>query len=281
MVSMATNQDENPNHAATDRQRLALLSKLGVRLRHFFDIGASNGVWSTQVSADFPEATFDLFEPLVDHVPAYREKLEPRLAGHPGFRLHKLALGAECKKSSFYLYSTPVSSTGLRLQYVPQDAKCLEVDVLTIDYVVQEFRLPVPQLIKVDTQGCELNILKGARRTLPQVEVLLLECWLTRGYGKTTPLLDEVAEWLRGFNFYLWDLGNGWRDPSGSLVAQDCLFLNARSKASQLRGELPSEASAAQAQERLAGNILLRGLRRFIPRRSSGHGKTDRAHKAH
>jgi FkbM family methyltransferase len=277
---MASNQEENPNHAAIDRQRLAFLCQLGVPLRHFFDIGASNGVWSVQVSADFPDATFDLFEPLVDHVPAYREKLEPRLASHPGFRLHKFALGPECQKTQFYLYPTPVSSTALPLQYVPPDAKCLEVDMLTIDYVVQEFRLPVPQLIKVDTQGCELSILEGARRTLPQVEVLLLECWLTRGYGKTTPLLGEVAEWLRDFNFYLWDLGNAWRDPSGTLIAQDCLFLNARSKISQLGAELrPATSVTAPVSQRRAGNILIRGLRRFIPRRSLDHGQTSTATK--
>jgi FkbM family methyltransferase len=273
---MAPHQEENPNHAATDRQRLALLRQLGVSLRHFFDIGASNGVWSAQVSQDFPDATFDLFEPLVDHVPAYWEKLGPRLASHAGFRLHKLALGAECKKTSFYLYSTPVSSTGLALQHVPQDAKCLDVDMLTIDYVVEEFRLPVPQVIKVDTQGCELSILQGARKTLPEVDVLVLECWLARGYGKSTPLLLEIAEWLQEFHFYLWDLGSSWRDPSGALIAQDCFFLNARSKASQLRGEISEASDTTQAAQPPAQNILMRGLRKFIPRRLD-HGETGQA----
>ena len=62
--------------------------------------------------------------------------------------------------------------------------------MLTIDYVIEEFRLPVPQVIKMDTQGCELSILQGATRTLPQVDVLLLECWLDASlWPTTTPLL--------------------------------------------------------------------------------------------
>src|SRR5579862_4653376 len=101
---MAVISQEMPHLAATDRQRLAQLRALGVQLNHFFDVGASNGVWANQVSEDFPDATFDLFEPLVDLVPAYQEKLEPRLHSHPRFRLHKVALGPERKRAPFYLF---------------------------------------------------------------------------------------------------------------------------------------------------------------------------------
>ena len=221
-----------------DRQRFRHLQKLGLDLRHFFDAGASNGRWSSRVSEDFPEAEFDLFEPLAEIAPAYREGLEETLSGHPKFRLHKVALGAECKRASMFLYpQNLVGSTALELGFKPQAAEVVEVDMLTIDYAIQEFRLPVPQVIKIDTQGCELAILRGASRTLPQVEALLLECWLTRGYGKPTPLWLEVAEFLRGVDFHLWDVGNGWRDEEGTLVTQDCFFLNARSRVSRLQDE--------------------------------------------
>ena len=235
-----------PRLTDTDRERFRQLKKLGVNLRHFFDIGASIGRWSSRVSQDFPESSFDLFEPLIDHAPSYRLKMETTLARHPQFRLHKIALGGECAKTRMYLYpENLVGSTALPLGATPPDARCVEVDMMTIDYVIEEFRLPIPQVIKMDTQGCELNILKGATRTLRDVEVLLLECWLTRAYGKPTPLLLEVAEWLRAYDFHLWDLGNAWRDPAGVLVAQDCLFLNARSKVSRLQAELPRESDAA------------------------------------
>ncbi|HTL57327.1 MAG TPA: FkbM family methyltransferase [Candidatus Limnocylindrales bacterium] len=222
----------------TDRQHLRHLVKLGLNAQAFFDVGASTGRWSERVSEDFPEASFDLFEPLVDHAPDYRLKMEAVLAQHPGFRLHKFALGPEAKRTSMCLYpNNLVGSTALELEALPPSAQWETVDMLTVDYVIQEFRLPVPQVIKMDTQGCELGILQGARATLPKVEVLLLECWLARAYGKHTPLLFEVADWLRGYDFYLWDLGNGWRDTDGTLVAQDCFFLNARSPISRLKHE--------------------------------------------
>jgi FkbM family methyltransferase len=258
-----------PRLTDTDRERFRHLRKLGLNLQHFFDVGASNGRWSSRVSQDFPRATFNLFEPLIDHSASYREKMETTLSRHLNFRLHKVALGAECKKSGMYLFpENLVGSTALPLGSTPSDARHIEVDMLTIDYVVEEFKLPVPQVIKMDTQGCELSILKGATRSLPEVEVLLLECWLTRAYGESTPLLLEVADWLREFDFHLWDLGNAWRDPAGVLVAQDCLFLNARSKVSRLQNEIVAEPVAAAPERRPRQEFLLKRMKNLLCGRS-------------
>jgi FkbM family methyltransferase len=222
----------------TDRDRLRLLRKLGLPVTRFFDVGASIGRWSSRVSQDFPLASFDLFEPLIDHAPDYRRKMEMTLARHPNFRLHKVALGSECKRTTMFIYpENLVGSTALPLSATPVGAQSAEVEMLTIDRVVEKLHLPPPQVIKMDTQGCELAILQGARATLPHVQALLLECWLARAYGPPTPLLFEVTEWLREFDFHLWDLGNGWRDSDGTLVAQDCFFLNARSPISRLKAE--------------------------------------------
>jgi FkbM family methyltransferase len=258
-----------PRLTDTDRARFCHLRELGLNLTHFFDVGASTGRWSSRVSEDFPQSTFNLFEPLVDHAPFYRTEMEMALSQHSNFRLHKVALGAECKRTCMYLYpENVVGSTALPLGATPPNARAVEIDMLTLDYAVEEFRLPIPQVIKMDTQGCELNILQGSTRTLPQVEVLLLECWLTRAYGNTTPLLLEVADWLRQLDFHLWDLGNPWRDPAGVLVAQDCLFLNARSKVSRLQPEAQRDFKAPDSLPASSPDLLLKRMRNLLCRRS-------------
>ena len=240
----------------TDLKRLAHLKALGFTPRRFFDVGASNGAWSARVSREFPEASFDLFEPLVDHGVGYQERMEATLSQHPLFRLHRVALGAECRKTQMYLPPDPVGSTALELgAYAPKEWKCIQVEMLTIDYMVHEFHNSAPDVIKIDTQGCELSVLQGARQTLPQVQVLVLECWLTRSYGHQTPLLTEIAAWLREYDFFLWDLGDCWRDEDGTLCSQDCLFLNARCPVSRLANEPrrfppPAPASAPEPEHR-------------------------------
>src|ERR1700681_2040637 len=102
-----------PRLTDTDRERFRHLNKLGLELVHFFDIGASIGRWSSRVSQDFPHATFNLFEPLVDHCDWYRQQMDTTLERHPQFRLHKIALGSECKRTWMYVYPDYLSSTAL------------------------------------------------------------------------------------------------------------------------------------------------------------------------
>jgi FkbM family methyltransferase len=242
------------NHSDLDCQRLSLLQKLGLELQCFYDVGASDGCWSNRMSGAFPKAEFYLFEPLVDHVPAYREGMERCTTRHPRFHLHKVAVGSCCRRVSMTVYPEAVGSTALKMRRRPGNCRPVEVDMVSLDHAARAWDLPAPQVIKADTQGSELAMLRGAARMLPQVEVLLLECWLVRSYGPETPLLLEVAEWLGRRGFYLWDFGDPWRDAEGVLGAQDCVFLNARSKASQLKKEL-----------RLRGR-LARNLRRYLGR---------------
>jgi FkbM family methyltransferase len=234
--------------ADLDRQRLHQLRQLGLELRHFYDVGASTGKWSTQVAEDFPEAAFDLFEPLADFSPTYQEQLEATVVSHPRFCLHKVAVGAQCKRTLMHVHRNLVGSTALEMgRAMNGEWQRVEVDMWTLDHVVKVLGRPMPQVVKIDTQGCELSILKGAQSILPEIEVLLIECWLVRGYGQGTPLLFEISDWLSQRGFYLWDLGGEWRDSQGVLVSQDCFFLNARSKLSRLRQEFAVQSAVTPA----------------------------------
>lgn len=257
-----------PASAELDIQRLLLFRQAGIEPQYFLDIGASDGRWSRAVSEVFPEANFDLFEPLIEHAPRYQEKMKPTLASHPRLSLHPVALGPTCKRVRMHVDENLVGSTALELGTDgPTHWATVEVDMLTIDHFREQFQRPVPQVIKMDTQGCELGILQGAQRTLPGVDLVLVECWLQRCYGSATPLLLEVAEWLRRFDFHLWDLAGCYR-KAGELVSQDCFFLNARSKVSRLGKEAGPGLTpvAAPAQPGLAR--LLRRVQRLLGRRS-------------
>ena len=95
-----------------DCRAFVLLKRLGFDPVGFFDAGASDSCWSYVISKVFPNARFDLFEPLADN-PAYHDTLESVMRVHPNFHLHKVALGAESREVVLSSLPNPVDSTTL------------------------------------------------------------------------------------------------------------------------------------------------------------------------
>lgn len=212
-------------YAHDAQQRLRLLQTLGFSPSCIFDIGGSNGSWTRVVHEVFPSAHYHLFEPLAPFSPRYQQGLE-LTKQQTNCTIHPYALGQETGTVTIAITPDLVGSSILvehQSEYFPTSQ---QIPLTTVDAVIQEHALPCPQLIKMDTQGYELSILKGAIHTLKHVEVLAIESWLVRGYGEKTPLLMELTAWLAQHNFSLFDIGGGYRDASGVLIAPDCFFVN-------------------------------------------------------
>jgi FkbM family methyltransferase len=212
-----------------DISGLSGLKRRGFEPTVIFDVGASYGIWSNAVSKVFPHANYYLFEPLVDHLPIYQKYLGVVLSMHPNFQIHKVAVGDRSGKVKMYTEPNMFGSTSLDMSgsemFTP-----LEVPMIRLDEAVGELNLPVPQLMKIDIQGGELAVLEGFRQHLREVEVLLLETWLIRGYGTQTPTLLELSNWLLDYGFHLADFTGCYRGADGTLEAQDCIFINQKSQ---------------------------------------------------
>jgi FkbM family methyltransferase len=218
-------ENKSKKFAEQDQARLRLFKSLGFSPECIYDIGASNGFWSRVVSTVFPNARYHLFEPLAEVVPSYKELLDINLNSKMNATLHPIALGEKCGIASLFMNSSYFDSSFLLEKKTDEFPSSIDVEMLTLDAAVQKFSLPQPQLLKLDTQGYELSILKGAEETLKQVDIILLEAWIIRGYGQNTPLLFELAEWLARRNFFLLDVADGYRNDTGLLTTLDCFFV--------------------------------------------------------
>jgi FkbM family methyltransferase len=222
--------------ADLDIERLQRFKAAGFSPTCIFDVGASNGGWTWMTKDVFPGARFHLFEPLADWYAPYRDRLGRfHAAGWPA-QVHVKALGAAAATSNIGVDPDAVGSSLLVRRIDEYFPNSVPVVVDTIDAIVARGDAPVPQLIKMDTQGGELQALQGAVETLRHVDLLLLETWLVRSYGPETPLLPELANWLARHDFFMLDLGDCYRDPNGTLTAQDVFFVNANTTVDALRG---------------------------------------------
>jgi FkbM family methyltransferase len=72
----------------------------------------------------------------------------------------------------------------------------------TLDTIVKDLKLPLPELIKMDVQGSEMDILIGAQETLKTCNDLILELQKVN-YNQGAPMKDEVIEYITSLGFRL------------------------------------------------------------------------------
>ncbi|MEL4898649.1 FkbM family methyltransferase [Crocosphaera sp. Alani8] len=217
------------NFAQLDQDLFTLLKNFGYQPKVIFDVGASNGTWSYNISQVYSDANYYLFEPLVDHFEDYKSLMDKILEKNPNFTFHQCALGEKSGEIQMNAFANKFGSTALEISSENPDIVKVPVKMWSLDDAMTELSLPIPQVIKMDTQGCELSILKGASSILGKVDVLLLESWLYRGYGENTPLFNELIQWLLPYNFRLWDIVGSFRNSDQVLGSIDCVFINVQS----------------------------------------------------
>lgn len=93
----------------------------------------------------------------------------------------------------------------------------------TMDKLIEQRGLAYPDLIKLDVQGHEIEVLKGAQKILQHAEVCLLEVTLLN-IGDNSPLLAEVIEFMDKHNFQAFDICQFMRRPFDNALYQLDMF---------------------------------------------------------
>lgn len=229
-----------PEFAEIDRLLLGVLKQAGFYPKVVYDIGASQGYWSALVSDQvFPNASYHLFEPLAES-PRYVDHLRRVVAGHPLFIVHNVALGAGEGSAEFWTDAEQYGSTALDMKGVP-GFTVRNVTMQRLDNYVDSQKLALPDLIKLDVQGLELEILEHASNCLENATALYVETWLMRGYGDRTPLLHDIQQHLDRFGFDLVELGDRYYSEGHLLAAIDALFVRRSWARSSSRTLLPGD----------------------------------------
>jgi len=143
------------------------LKEEGFEPKVIYDIGSSLTHWAKVVKNIWPEAKiilFDAFQPAEFLYKDYDYNIG-------------LLSNTDGKKIKFYQNNYwPGGNSYYRenTEYFPED-KYIVMEAKTLDTIVKERGFPLPNFIKIDTQGSEIDILEGATNTIRNATKMVIE----------------------------------------------------------------------------------------------------------
>lgn len=156
-VAFATGAAERPLQAALERELRAGAT--------FFDIGANVG-FMTLIAARLvgPGGRVLAFEPVPANAAAITENLA--LNGIDWVEVHETAVARHGGRSTLIVSAVSAFSR-LASVNVPTGARdTIEVAVTSVDEFMADGTAPVPDVIKIDVEGAELEVIEGMRETI-------------------------------------------------------------------------------------------------------------------
>jgi FkbM family methyltransferase len=190
------------------------------------DVGANRGQFALFALHRFPNAQLLCFEPLGDP----HHKLVEVVGGDPRVRTQQCAIGSAAGRLRLNITHSDDSSsllkpTLLQLQHFPKtnSISSVDVDVKTLDDVTEAETLTPPYLLKIDVQGFELEVIKGAKRLLKEDGDLLVEASFVELYSGQA-LADEVVATLLAQGYRLLGIFSLIRGLDGVPLQGDFLF---------------------------------------------------------
>ena len=165
----------------------------GIETREIWDIGAYKGEWTLEIANYVPKAKFTLFEP---------NSIHNFHLNKTNARIMNVLLSDQNGESLFYSHGGtgdslfPEYNEDLVKRSAYRIEKCVRIDTL----IEKSQNLIVPDFVKIDVQGAELNVLKGAGKYLFEIKVILLECPIVH-YNWGSPNIHDYLSFMYKSNF--------------------------------------------------------------------------------
>ena len=182
---------------------LDTLKQSGFNPRVAYDIGANVLHWTNEAKQIWPDTKFIVFDAMSAASFLYKKSnldyvicLLSDTDNKPmDFYLNEMAPAG----NSYYKENSAVNPNA---DHFFNESHRVKLQSKTLDTIVKERNLPAPDLIKIDVQGAEIDVLKGATETLKSVTDLILEAQVVE-YNKGAPLRDEVISYVESIGFKL------------------------------------------------------------------------------
>lgn len=185
------------------------------------DIGAHFGDFTRGMKQQMPFATYFMIEA--------NPECEPNLKQVPFTDYIITLLSDEEKEVTYYVDKNNLTSTG-NSYYKENTHFFSEENVIEKKVKAKTLDILFPEqsfdFIKIDTQGSEIDIIKGGKNLVSKAKYILLECSVEK-YNEGAPLVDDVKAFMNEIGYTdIAVVEEHYFD--GKLFQQDVLFKNTK-----------------------------------------------------
>jgi FkbM family methyltransferase len=172
-----------------------------------FDIGANIGTFTTWMAKTFPRGKVHSFEP--------QRTIFQMLSGNAAINnlynvyTYNMGLGKENKKIEFeepnYFYNNDFGTFSLKENIITEKTNDkITIQIQTLDHFVEYYNIPIVNLIKIDTEGMDLEVLIGGEKTIKKhLPVIFIEHSDNR-----KSILEDIKDYLNNLNYSYSVFGN-------------------------------------------------------------------------
>jgi FkbM family methyltransferase len=182
--------------------RIKALKEKGYTPDLILDIGAEKGDWTKNVLQIYPDAKYQLFEPIPyaelsqfisDKITVFNVILNDKEGEVDWFEMRNTGDSIFREKGHNFKGCVPVKRHAITLQHIVEQ--------------YHETEMPKNVLIKIDCQGAELPIMKGAPRSmLDRADFIILEIPLFGQYNEGVPDFLEHIRYMDSIGFIPYDI---------------------------------------------------------------------------
>lgn len=215
--------------AHIDSFLMALFEALQVNC--VIDVGARHGEFGTLLRQHGYRGAILSFEPVHENVRILQQVAERDAQWH----VFPFALGSEpshelinVAAASNYSSFLEVSEYGISADAKMETKEQMIVEVHRLDALFDEITAHIPDpcvYLKMDTQGWDMEVFRGAKGCLAGIRALQSELSLQPLYDNQTNWLDALAEFQAG-GFEISNFFTVFRDDQLRVSEMDCVMVN-------------------------------------------------------
>ena len=194
--------DDNPQKNG----QYAVLKQFINSFQLFVDIGAHVGDFSRKLISLRKDLDILVFEPN----PNLSSKLKKSFSNFPTVKIYSVALSNRKGKSKLYIHASNFGASSLfkRTEMMPsfqKKMKSVGVTVYTLDEYYNEISSKAKKkgcFIKIDTEGADLLVLKGARKILQRpFPLFVMFEYSPEGWRESKQTLKEALHYVESLEF--------------------------------------------------------------------------------